>query len=304
MESLQHIESFVRAAEAGSFAKAARSLGLTPAAVGKNVGKLEESLGVRLFQRTTRSLVLTEEGARFHEDARSGLAQLVGAVDAVKSAKGKPTGVLKVSLGTIFSRHYVMPLLGSFVAAYPEITPELHFDNQSVDLVKAGYDVAIGGGFELPPGVMARRLAPAHRVLLAAPGFPVRARTPADLEGLPGLLVRSPRTGRVPPLPLRNAAGDEAPIVLRPRILANDPDACCQAAMQELGIALASMPQALPYLTSKTLVRVLPDWWVDGGQLSIYFPAQKLLPPKTRAFVEHVVAGFRAAGLAKRLDAS
>lgn len=304
MTSLQHIESFVRSVEAGSFAAAARGLGITPAAVGKNVAKLEASLGLRLLQRTTRSLVLTEDGTRFLGNARDGLAQLNAAVDDARSAKGKPAGVLRVSLGTVFSRNYLMPILARYVAEHPAVTPELHFDNQHVDLVKAGFDVAIGGGFELPPGVVARRLAPAHRVLLAAPTFAARPRTPADLATLPGLLVRSPFTGRVHTLPLRNAAGEQAPLSLRPRLLVNEPDACCQAAVLGLGIALASMPQALPYLTSGSLVRVLPGWWIEAGQLSVYYPAQKLLPPKTRAFVDAVVDGFHAEGLAQKLDAS
>jgi len=306
VESLQNIECFVRSAEAGNFAKAARLLGLTPAAVGKNVGKLERSLGVRLFQRTTRSLALTEEGSRFLDDARGGLALLQSAVANLASAGGQPAGTLKVSLGTVYVRNYIIPLLPKFLASYPGISPDFHFDNHPVDLVRDGFDAAIGGGFELPPGVMARRLAPAHRVLVASPAFARTARiaTPADLAAHPGILVRSPRTGRVPTLPLRNAAGTEEPVVLQPRLLMSDPDACCQAAMTGMGIALASMPQTLPYLADKRLVRVLPEWHVDAGHVAIYFPAQKLLPARTRAFVDFVVEAFRTQRLDRKLDAT
>ena len=296
----------MRSAEAGSFAKAARLLGLTPAAVGKNVGKLEESLGVRLFQRTTRSLALTEAGRAFLDDARGGMALLQSAVANLATAGGQPSGTLKVSLGTVYVRNYIIPHLPKFLAANPRVTPDFHFDNHPIDLVRDGFDVAVGGGFELPPGVTARRLAPAHRVLVAAPSFARAARitTPAALTAHPGILVRSPRTGRVPTLPLRNAAGDEEPVDLQPRMLMSDPDACCQAAMQSLGIALASMPQAFPYLADGRLVRILPGWHVDAGHVSVYFPAQKLLPAKTRAFVDFVADVFTTQKLAKKLDAS
>ena len=296
----------MRSAEAGSFAKAARTLGLTPAAVGKNVGKLEQSLGVRLFQRTTRSLALTEEGSRFLDDARGGLALLQSAVANLATAGGQPAGTLKVSLGTVYVRNYLITSLPKFLAAHPGVTLDFHFDNHPVDLVRDGFDAALGGGFELPPGVMARRLAPAHRVLVASPSFARGARvtTPADLVSHPGILVRSPRTGRVPNLPLRNAAGAEEPVTLQPRTLMTDPDACCQAAMLSMGIALASMPQAFPYLADGRLVRILPDWHVDAGHVSVYFPAQKLLPAKTRAFVDFVADAFTTQKLARRFDAT
>ena len=211
-----------------------------------------------------------------------------------------------MSLGTVYVRNYIIPLLPTFLAANPGVTPDFHFDNHPVDLVRDGFDAALGGGFELPPGVMARRLAPAHRVLVASASFARAARvtSPADLASHPGILVRSPRTGRVPTLPLRNAAGAQEPINLQPRILMSDPDACCQAAMQSLGIALASMPQAFPYLADARLVRILPDWHVDAGHIAVYFPAQKLLPAKTRAFVDFVAEAFTTLKLPRKFDAT
>lgn len=306
MESMSGIECFVRSAEAGSFSEAARRLSLTPAAVSKNVAKLESNLGVRLFQRSTRSLTLTEAGERFLAEVSSGLATIQSAVANLASADGQPAGTLKISMGTGFGRAYIVPLLGDFLQRYPAIVPDWHFDNRRVDMVAEGFDAAIGGGFELPPGVVARSLAPAHGVLVAAPDYftnKTLPQSPIDLAQHDGILIRSPQTGRVRPWPLRNHANEQMPITLRTRMTMSDPDAACEAAQLGLGIALIAMPNALSYLESKKLLRVLPDWYVDIGTLSLYFTAQKLLPAKTRAFVDFVVEHFRTQKLAQRFSA-
>ncbi|MFJ7566256.1 LysR family transcriptional regulator [Herminiimonas sp. NPDC097707] len=306
MESMSGIECFVRSAEAGSFSEAARRLSLTPAAVSKNVAKLESNLGVRLFQRSTRSLTLTEAGERFLAEVSSGLAIIQSAVANLTSADGQPAGALKISMGTGFGRAYIVPLLGNFLQRYPAIVPDWHFDNRRVDMVAEGFDAAIGGGFELPPGVIARSLAPAHGVLVAAPDYftnKTLPQSPIDLAQHDGILIRSPQTGRVRPWPLRNHANEQMPITLRIRMTMSDPDAACEAAQLGLGITLIAMPNALPYLESKKLLRVLPDWYVDMGTLSLYFTAQKLLPAKTRAFVDFIVEHFRTQKLAQRFSA-
>jgi DNA-binding transcriptional LysR family regulator len=307
METMSSIECFVRSAEGGSFSEAARRLGLTPAAVGKNVARLEASLGVRLFQRSTRSLSLTEAGQQFLEEVGGSLASIQHAVANLASARGRPAGTLKVSMGTGFGRHYILPLLGGFLERYPDIVPDWHFDNRPVDLIAQGFDAAIGGGFELPPGVVARRLAPSHRVLVAsktyldARGAPA---SPADLPQHDGILIRSPQTGRIRPWALQNREQLQAPVALRLRMTMSDPGAACVAAGMGLGIALVSYQDALPYLREGSLQRVLPDWHVESGAASLYYPARRLLPAKTRVFVEYVVEQFRAGKLEEVLSAN
>ena len=170
MEPLSHLESFVQSAEAGSFSAGARRLGLTPAAVSKNVARLEASLGVRLFQRSTRRLTLTETGEGFLRQVSGGLALVQDALASVATVGGQPAGTLKVSMGQAFGRAYVVPLLGEFLARYPAIVPDWHFDNRQVDLIGEGFDAAIGGGIELAPGLVARELARVHVVAVASPG--------------------------------------------------------------------------------------------------------------------------------------
>ncbi|WP_213947704.1 LysR family transcriptional regulator [Luteibacter sp. dw_328] len=306
MDTLNGIVCFIRSAESGSFAAAGRALGLTPAAVGKNVARLEASLGVRLFQRSTRRLSLTEAGEAFRLEVVDSLDSLQTAMSNATVAHASPVGRLRVSMGNAFGRDWIVPMLGSFLRANPRVQPDWHFDNRAVDLIGEGFDVAIGGGFELQPGLIARHLAPAHRVLVASPAY-LSTRgapaTPADLVGRAGILLRSPQTGRIRNWTLTDGAAGKASIDLDTRILFDDPDAANHAAMQGLGIALVAVPHALPYIERGVLRRVLPDWWVDGGDISIYYAAQKLLPRKTRVFVEHVMASFERDQLAARFSA-
>lgn len=306
METLSSLECFVRSAEAGSFAAAARRLGLTPAAVGKNVAKLEAGLGVRLFQRSTRRLTLTEAGERFLGEVSGGLSSIQHALANLASSGGQPAGTLKVSMGVTFGRDYVLPMLGEFLRRYPAISPDWHFDNGPVDLIGQGFDAAISGAMELSPGVVARKLAPAHRILVASPGYLAEHPAPATPDALArhaGILIRSPQTGRIRPWALRNRSQVEAAIELPARMTLSDPDAACRAAEMGLGIALASLPHALPYLDAGTLLRVLPDWYVDAGHVSVYFSGQRLLPAKTRAFVDSLVEHFQRQQLNERFSA-
>ena len=171
MEALNLVESFLLSAEHGSFSAAARQLGLTPAAVSKNVARLEASLGLRLFQRSTRSLTLTTAGDQFLRDVTEPFAALRDAFAGAATHEGKPAGTLKVSVGLAFGREYLVPLLGEFLELYPSIVPDWHFDNRPVDLIAGGFDVAIGGGIELTPGIVARELARTHVVVAASPSY-------------------------------------------------------------------------------------------------------------------------------------
>jgi len=270
------------------------------------VAKLEARLGVRLFQRSTRSLTLTEAGQLFLSEVSASLTTIQNAVANLASAGGQPAGTLKVSMGTVFGRLYIVPLLGEFLRRYPAINPDWHFDNRQVDLIGQGFDAAIGGGFELPQGVVARKLTPAHRVLVASEDYlqkhaPISH--PDDLKQHDGILIRSPQTGRVRSWQLTHRDQQHSPLTLRTRMTMSDSEAACATAMQGLGIALVSMPFAEPYLQAGTLQRVLPDWFVDDGNISIYYAEHKLLPGKTRAFVDFVIEQFVEQGLGRRFSA-
>jgi DNA-binding transcriptional LysR family regulator len=306
VETLSNLESFVRSAESSSFSAAARRLALTPAAVSRNVAQLERNLGVRLFQRTTRGLTLTEAGERFLNSVGAGLDGIQGAIAEVTAKAGEPAGVLKLSMAPGFGRRHVLPLMPAFMARYPALTLDLNVENRRVDLVAGGFDAAIGGGFELSPGVVARELMPAHGVLVASPAY-LKGRklpvTPADLADLDAIVMRSPQSGRAKSWDMRNRAGDGMSAVLRPRVFLNDPDAIRTAAWAGMGVAMLAMTDLGTHLESGELQRVLPDWYLDIGAISLYFTSQKLMPAKTRAFVDFMTEAFREQKMAERYSA-
>ena len=305
METLANLESFVRAAENGGFSAAARQLGWTPAAVSRNVAMLERNLGQRLFHRNTRRLTLTEAGERLLDTLKVPLGDVHAAIAGVSTHGGEPSGVLKLSVALTFGLDHVLPLLPEFLRRYPGIRPDWHFENRPVDLIGEGFDAAIGGGFELAPGVVSRELAPAHLIAVASPEFVRGKRRPRDPGGLAqfdGIVMRSERTGRLRQWTMTNAAGEQAYVTQKETVVLNDPAAMCRAARLHLGVALVAVPEALPYLESGELVRLLPQWHADLGSISLYYASRALLAPKTRAFVDFVVDEFRRLRLAKRLS--
>lgn len=307
MESLANLESFVRSAELGGFSAAARRLGLTPAAVSRNVAALEANLKLRLFHRSTRSLTLTEAGERFLLSVRDHLEGLQGAIAEISNEHAEPAGVLKVSLPLGLSTGYILPMLPDFMKRYPLVQPEWMFENRQVDLIGEGYDAAIGGGFELASGVVARPLAPAHLVAVASPAYMQGRMPPVDpagLAGLDGIVMKSINTGRIPQRQMRNAAGEEQPVDLTAKIVVNDPAAMRHAALLGLGVTLLSKPDALAHLDSGELIRLVPSWYVDIGPISIYYANKRLLPLKTRVFIDFVIEAFQRQRLAERFAGS
>lgn len=307
METLADLESFVRSAETGGFSAAARRLSLTPAAVSRNVAMLERNLGIRLFQRSTRKLTLTEAGERFLHAIRGNLEELQASIASVATDRGEPAGVLKVSMGLNFGADYILPLLPAFLARYPGIHPDWQFETRQVDLIAEGYDAAIGGGIELAQGVVSRVLAPLHLIAVASPAYLKNRTPPVDpsaLTDFDGIAWRSARTGRIRDRVMRNAAGAEVVVRLRETITLDGPEAICRAALLGLGVTLIAVSHALPHLERGALVRLIPQWYADGGPISIYYASRTLLPAKTRVFVDFVAEAFRRDRLAERFAGS
>jgi len=303
METLANLESFVRSAETGGFSTAARRLSLTPAAVSRNVAMLERNLGVRLFHRSTRKLTLTEAGERFLVAIRSNLEELQASIASVATDTGEPAGVLKVSMGLTFGVDYIVPLLPEFLKRYPNVRPDWQFESRHAE----GFDAAIGGGLELAPGFVSRTLAPLHIIAVASPHY-LKGRTPptdpSGLAAFDGIVMRSMHTGRVRERVMRNAAGDEMAVTQKTTIAFDDPEAMCRAALLGLGVTLIAVPHALPHLERGALVRLVPQWYSDGGPISIYYATRTLLPVKTRLFVDFVIEAFRRQRLAERFAGS
>lgn len=307
METLANLEAFMQSAEHGSFSEAARRLSLTPAAVSRNVAMLERNLGVRLFHRSTRKLTLTEAGETFRLAIADNLKGIQAAIAGVAADGGEPAGTLKVSMAPTFGVTHILPLLPEFLAHYPGIRPEWHFENRQVDLIAEGYDAAIGGGFDLSPGIVARTLAPAHIIAVASPAYMngrVPPCDPAGLQALSGIVMRSLQTGRIRHWTMRDVTGREMPGLLQESIIVNDPSAMREAALLGLGVAMLAVPDVLPALESGQLRRLVPHWYSDAGAISVYYASRTFLPAKTRIFVDWVNAAFKKQRLAERFAGS
>ena len=310
MEPLSHLESFVQSAEVGSFSAAARRLGLTPAAVSKNVARLEASLGVRLFQRSTRSLD-ADRGRR-----AASCAQVSGGLATLQDARGQPghasTASRPARSRSAWARPSVAPMScrcsASSCARYPAIVPDWHFDNRQVDLIGEGFDAAIGGGIELPPGVVARELA---RVARGGGGL-ARATWRAGRRPVHPSDLAALRRHRAPLVADRAgcAAGrcatrpaTKARPTCRPRVDLQRPRGhrAGRAHGPGRGAAADALCRRRPAPAASSCA-LLPGWAADMGPLSLYYPSKKLLPAKTRVFVDFVVERFRDAGFAQRMQ--
>jgi DNA-binding transcriptional LysR family regulator len=268
---------------------------------------LERNLGVRLFHRSTRKLTLTEAGEAFLAGIGDNLEALQNAIAGASQVKGKPAGLLRVSMSLAFGLDYVLPILPAFLERYPAVRPDWHFESRKVDLVAEGFDAAIGGGFDLSPGIVTTTLAPAHVIAVAAPAYldgRSRPAQPADLSDHAGIVMRSANSGRIRHWTMRNADGLEEPALPRETIVMSDAAAMRDAALLGMGVAMIAVPDVLQHLESGALVRLLPRWYADAGSISLYYAGRAQQPLKTRVFIDFLTEHFRRERLAQRFAGS
>lgn len=295
-QRVRAILSFIQAADAGSFAGAARVLGVSAAAVGKNIAGLEMSLGVRLMNRTTRTLNLTEEGEIFLREARIALAALDQATEAVVAHRAAPTGRVRISTSVGFGREQLTPLLPGLIDAYPGLTVEVDYDDRLVDLVHDRYDLVLRGGHIADSSLISRPVCQMNVVLVASTDYLARhgvPRTPADLARH-RLLTRRFLGGRVSPWTFRAADGglstgntDRAVLTL------SSPEALTQAALAGAGIAEVGVHHAWKHLVAGSMKVLLLEHHHPGSfEMTLQYPHRALIAPRVRATVDYLLAGF------------
>ncbi|AJW96236.1 MULTISPECIES: LysR family transcriptional regulator [Burkholderia] len=286
MDNLNGIVAFVRTAETLSFVAAGRKLGISASAVGKTIARLERSLGVRLFHRTTRRVTLTEEGRHFHERCHRILEELRDAEATLSASAQTPRGRLRVSLPVIGYR-FLLPVLPAFSARYPDIELDLDFNDRLVDVVEGGFDAVIRSGQLSDSSLMSRRLGPFRFVLCASPDYLARAGVPrglADLAAHEGVRYRFPTTGKLQPWSLLPDGGE--PPNLRCAMTCNNMEALRGAVIAGFGIGFMPDFLARDALAAGSLVEVLEPHSIAPGQFSILWPSSRQLSPKLRVFVD------------------
>ncbi len=298
MQSLRGILNFTRTAELGSFAAAARELGISPVAVSQNISRLELSLGVRLLARSTRALQVTPEGQAFLEQCKGPLAQLDAACKDAASDVKTASGKLRVTIISPLAFLYFVPLLPTFFARYPDIQLELELSEDSTSLIAKRFDVGIRVGALNDAAFVARPLGPLRLLLCASPAYLARCGTPATLNDLSShALLQLQITGRDQPTPFivqtrSDGARSLQMLQLPGRFVCNDFRALQQACADGIGIAQLPQPMVLPALRQGHLKTLLPDHMPEGWQLFIHYPSRKQLPARVRAFVDFCIEHF------------
>ncbi|MDP3408891.1 LysR family transcriptional regulator [Bosea sp. (in: a-proteobacteria)] len=285
MDRFGDLDVFAHVVTAKGMSAAGRQLNLSPAVISKRIRRLEERLGVRLLQRTTRQLSLTEAGQGFYERVVSILSSIEDAEAWVASGAGQARGTLRVSAPTSFGRLHIAPHLKPFLDAHPLVSVELVLGDGFIDIVGESFDLAIRIADLRDSSLVAKRLAPNHRVLCATPGYLAAAGVPATIEDLSRHTLIAHNTDHW------TLDGPTGPVTVRVAgpLRTNSSEVVREALLAGLGIALRSTWDVGPELKSGALQRVLPAYSV-GSRVAIHavYPSRRHMEQKVRAFVDYL----------------
>jgi DNA-binding transcriptional LysR family regulator len=297
VEELAHMVTFARVVKAGSFAGAARLLKITDSAASKHVAKLERALGVRLLNRSTRKLSLTEAGATYYAHCARIVEEVENSKRALAELQAVPRGLLRVTAPVPFASRWLGPVLHDFLKRYPQIQLDLDASNRVVDLAAEGFDVALRAARALPPNVVARPLLTMRLHLFASPQYLKRAGTPrhpAELARHNCLSLSPALQGEVWPF-VRGEERVEIPV--RGSMQSNMVEALHDLVVAGTGVTLLPAEMVGKDLRGGRLTPLLADWRVDtyANLYAVYLPT-RYLAPKVRVFIDFLAERF-AGGL-------
>lgn len=296
--ALPAVVAFTRVAHHASFTRAAAELSVSPSALSQTIRGLEARLGVRLFNRTTRRVGLTEHGARFLERVLPGLAQLDEAFDDLDAVRGVPSGTLRITLPRVVATRLVAPRLGEFHRRYPQVVLELSIDDRLTDLVAGGYDAGIRLGECLARDMVAVPVSPPLELaVVASPAYLERhppPRTPQDLDAHECVRFRM-SGGRLHPWEFTQD-GREIEVQPEGAFVVNDGLLARRIVLDGLALAEPLLLEVEDDIAAGRLVRLLQDYTPPFDGLYLYYPAREHLPPKLRAFVDFMREPMMRAG--------
>ncbi|MEM1419295.1 MAG: LysR family transcriptional regulator [Pseudomonadota bacterium] len=301
MDRFREIEAFVTVAQEGAFSAAARKIGLSPASLTRLISGLEERLGVRLFNRTTRRVSLTDDGRRFFGDAEHVLQALNAAEAAASGSSDAPTGLLRVTAPTIFGQRHLAPILRDFLDAHPQVRAELLLLDRAVDLIEEGIDVALRIG-ELPDSsLIAKRIGAVRRVVVAAPSYLDAVGEPKEPSDLRAHQIVHFSGGAATLDWEFVAAGRRTVVRINPRLVTNTLPAALDAARDGWGVARSLSYQVRDDIASGRLVQVLKPF--DDRAMPIHFlhAEGRQASPRTRRFIDLAAPRLRSAADADAL---
>lgn len=288
---LSNVSVLAAVVEGGSFASAANALGLTPSGVSRAIARLEGRIGIRLFDRTTRSLSLTDEGRQLYANINPLVLGIEDAVTIAAGASGVVRGRLRVNTDAFTSRLLLARQLPRFLAQYPELTLELIARDQLGDLVAEGFDIAVRFGEPPSSSLVSRKLMDSRVVTVAAPAYIARhgrPAKPADLAGHACLQVRNPATGQ--PYTWEFQRGRKlVEVPTTGRLLLTDPGTVLETVLSGICVAQIKAVGIQPQLDSGELVDLFPDWPDERLPLHALYPSRHLPAAKVRAFIDFVM---------------
>jgi len=288
MDQLTSLVFFTRAAQHQSFSVAARQLGTSPSSVSRAVQQLEERLGTRLLNRTTRRISLTEDGRIFYESCQQILNQLEEAELALSKARSTPTGTLRLDLTVAFGRLYIAPALPKFAAQYPDLKFEVSFNDRYTDLIEEGLDASVRVGSSPDSQLIIQPLATSRFVVCAAPDYFERHGEPKTLDELQhhqclNFLVQ--RTGRARDW-LFQQDGQIVQIPVAGRFYFNHPEALLEMAIAGGGLIQLTNFLVRPAIARGNLKAVLEPFAAPGSPIAVLYPQKRHVSAKVRAFVD------------------
>jgi DNA-binding transcriptional LysR family regulator len=297
MDHLKGTIAFAAAARLGGFSAAARALDVSPQAAAASVARLEAALGVRLFNRTTRSVMLTDEGAAFLAEAEPALNALREATRAVHDRPDQPSGLVRISSGAAFGRRYVLPLLPQLAIRYPLVRVDLAMEDRKIDLVREGVDIALRGGAVADSSLVARRICDLSGTVVASPEYLAQHGTPrrvSDLSQHRLVLLRF-ASGQMVTWDFTQSGKrmTHEPNAQAWTLTLNDSEAVGEAAVLGLGIARVSTHFAWPHLKAGRLKVVLHSQTDPGKrEMSLHYAHRQHLAPRIRAVVDFLLEAF------------
>jgi DNA-binding transcriptional LysR family regulator len=289
MDRIDAMQAFVAVADLQGFAPAARKLGLSPSGVTRLIAALEERLGSRLLQRTTRSVALTDVGKRYLERARQILADVDEAEGAVEGERTRPGGRLVVSAPIGFGRLHVSPVISEYLRRYREVSVELRLSDLVVNLVEEGVDLAVRVGHLADSSLVARQVGEMRRVVVASPGYLKAHGEPRTPEAIASHQTIQFGAMSTPPDWRFVRAGSEVRVAPAPRFSTNSSDAAIQYAVQDGGLTRVLAYQAADAIKGGRLKVVLAKFEPPPLPIHIVYPTSRLLSAKVRTFIDLVL---------------
>ena len=309
MDKLSAMKTFVRVVESGSFSAVAEELRATQSAISKQVASLEKELGIKLLARTTRSLALTEGGARYFEQARRLVAEIAEAEADLQNREGQLSGWMRVAASVGFGRLKLMPLVKTFLAAHPAVRIDLRLHDGFIDLVEQGIDVSVRIGDLPDSGLIARRIGISQRILLAHRDFinalpqkGAELKNPEDLLNHPCIVYTGLNNGNLWTFNSRPGAavgglvtGQSKSVRVEALIQTNSSEVIRSALTLGMGIGYAPTWLFEPELAAGEMVKIMPNWESPSSPIHLVSPPERKHSAKVKAFMHHVASSLNPA---------